>query len=296
MILRMMKLLKKFYNINIYMLKLVNNSITFQVIINSLHEAFDELNINHEVVNNYDRNDYDNVYLICTTHETNDLPVHYISYNFEQLTTNKDFGDNYYERLKNAIIIFDYSLENINFLKNKGIDAHFLPFGYSKSFEYDNIQSKNIDFVFTGSMNDKRYSKMKDIIKLYDNNSDKIFIGTDCWGCNLFRTYANSKIGLNLHYYNGNTILEVTRINLLIANKVLVISERSNDLWYDSKYENIVNFISDNVPIDEYYLNVLNDYNLSNEVERRYNEFKNNHKFVDYIKNVIFIITQMKHY
>lgn len=278
------------------MLKLVNNSITFQIIINSLHEAFDELNINHEVVNNYDRNDYNNVYLICTTHETNDLPVHYISYNFEQLTTNKDFGDNYYERLKNAVIVFDYSLENIKFLKNKGIDAHFLPFGYSKSFEYDNIQSKNIDFVFTGSMNDKRYSKMKDIIKLYDDKSDKIFIGTDCWGCNLFKTYANSKIGLNLHYYNGNTILEVTRINLLIANKVLVISERSNDLWYDSKYENIINFINDDVPLDEYYLNVLNDYNLSNEVERRYNEFKNNHNFVDYIKNIMFLITQMKHY
>lgn len=280
------------------MLKLVNNSYVFEIIINSLHTAFVELNINHEVVPNYDINDYNNIYLICTTHETNDLPFYYISYNFEQLTTDKDFGDNYYEKLKKAVIVFDYSLENIKYLKNKGINAHFLPFGYSKSFEYNNNdnQTKDIDIVFIGSINDKRYSKIKDIIKLYNNNLDKIFMsGSNCWGYNLFRTYNNSKIGLNLHYYNGNTILEVTRINLLIANKVLVITERSNDLWYDSKYENIVNFINDNVPIDEYYLNVLNNYNF-NEVERRYNEFKNNYKYVDYIKNIMFLITQLKQY
>lgn len=279
------------------MLKLVNNSKVFEIVINSLHEAFVELNINHEVVYNYDKNDSNNIYFICTTHESGDLPINYISYNFEQLTSDNNFGDLFYERLKNAIIVFDYSLENVKLLKEKNINAHFLPFGYSKCMEYNNNnnEKRDIDIVFFGGINDKRQSKLNKIIKLYNNNLNKIFISNDCWGYNLMMVHTNSKICLNLHYYNGNTILEVVRINLLIANKVLVISERSNELWYDNKYENIVNFINNEDSLDEYYLKVLNNYNF-NEVQRRYDEFKNNHKYVDYIKDIIPLIIQMKHY
>jgi len=279
------------------MLKLVNSSRVFEMIINSLHEAFVELNINHEVVYNYDKNDSNNVYLICTTHEHGDLPINYISYNFEQLTSDIMFGDLLYERFKNAIMVFDYSLENVKFLKEKNINAHFLPFGYSKNMEYNNNdnQIRDIDVMFIGGINEKRHNKLNKIIKLYDNNLNKIFISTDCWGYNSMMVHTNSKICFNSHYYNGNTILEVTRINSLIANKVLVISERSHDSWYDSKYENIVNFMNDDDSIDEYYLKVLNNYNFD-EVQRRYDEFKNNYKYVDYVKNIMSLIIQMKHY
>ena len=49
------------------MLKLVDNSCYFEIIIKALHEALTELDIKHDVVKNYSLNDNKNVYLICTT-------------------------------------------------------------------------------------------------------------------------------------------------------------------------------------------------------------------------------------
>lgn len=83
--------------------------------------------------------------------------------------------------------------------------------------------------------------------------------------------------------------MEVPRINILIANKVLVISERSNDKWYDDKYKTIINFIDESNSPEYYYdnyLRVLNNYDI-NEVERRYHEFKRNYKYIDYVRKII---------
>jgi len=95
------------------MLKLVNNSCYFEVIINALHEALTELDIKHEVVKNYSLVNNNNIYLICTTHENALLPKRYISYNFEQLITTKVWEPIFFQNLAKAEIVFDYSLENI---------------------------------------------------------------------------------------------------------------------------------------------------------------------------------------
>ena len=72
------------------MLKLVNNSVYFDIVITALSFCLNELNVHHEVVENYPLHDKDNIYLICTPHELDKpLPKRYISYNFEQLTTSK---------------------------------------------------------------------------------------------------------------------------------------------------------------------------------------------------------------
>jgi hypothetical protein len=87
-----------------------------------------------------------------------------------------------------------------------------------------------------------------------------------------------------MHYYSGRTILEVHRIIPLVANKILVISEKSNDSWYDEKYGNLINFFeNDNYTIQS--LKLLKNYN--NEiVENRYQDLVNNHKYVDYVRNI----------
>lgn len=51
------------------------------------------------------------------------------------------------------------------------------------------------------------------------------------WGDKLKEAYKKSKIGLNIHCHGGRPIFEITRIILLIANKVLVATERSADPW-----------------------------------------------------------------
>lgn len=272
------------------MLKLVNNSCYFEIIINALHESLTELNIEHDVVNTYSLVDTQNVYLICTTHENELLPKRYISYNFEQLITTKVWPPIFFENLAKAELVLDYSLENIKELEKYNIKAHFLPLGYSKNMENNNPDNldRPIDFSFFGSINNYRYDKLKTLIRVYCKKQDKIFISNNCWGNNLKKVYNKTKIGLNIHFYPGKTILEVHRIIPLIANKILVISEKSDDPWYDEKYSNLINFIdSDKYTLE--CLKLLQNY-TSETIETRYQDLVNNHKYVDYVQTIIHLL------
>ena len=281
------------------MLKLVNNSCYFEIIINALHEALTELDIKHEVVKTYSLVDNNNIYLICTTHENSLLPKRYISYNFEQLITTKVWEPIFFQNLAKAEIVFDYSLENIKELEKYNIKAHFLPLGYSKNMENNNNDNidKSVDFSFFGSINNSRYDKLKTLISIYGNKKDKLVISNNYWGDDLKQLYKKTKIGLNIHYYSGKTILEVHRILPLIANKILVISDKSDDPWYDEKYCKLINFIENKtnskVSSDNDFtlecLKVLQNYN-SEIIERRYQDLVNNHKYIDYVQNIIHLL------
>jgi hypothetical protein len=274
------------------MLKLVNNSCYFEIIINSLHEALTELNIIHEVVNTYSLDDFTNIYLICTTHENALLPKRYISYNFEQLITPKVWEPIFFENLAKAQFVLDYSLENIKELEKYNIKAHFLPLGYSKNMENNynggDKSDKTVDFTFLGSINNYRYDKLKTLIRLYCNKPAKLFISMNCWGNDLKKAYNQTKIGLNIHYYEGKTILEVHRILPFIANKIMVISEKSDDPWYDEKYGDLITFIDS----DKYTLGCLKTLQNYNRdiVENRYQDLVNNHKYVDYVRSIISLL------
>ena len=274
------------------MLKLVNNSCYFEIIINALHEALTELNIIHEVVKTYSLVDNNNIYLICTTHENSLLPKRYISYNFEQLITTKVWEPIFFQNLAKAEIVFDYSLENIKELEKYNIKAHFLPLGYSKNMEndktFDKTVDKTVDFSFLGSINNSRYDKLKTLITIYGKKKDKLVISNNYWGDDLKQLYKKTKIGLNIHYYSGKTILEVHRILPLIANKILVISDKSDDPWYDEKYSNLINFI-ENKDCTLECLKLLQNYN-SEIIEKRYQDLVNNHKYIDYVKNIIHLL------
>lgn len=278
------------------MLKLVNNSCYFEIIINALHEALTELDIKHEVVKSYSLVDNNNIYLICTTHENSLLPKRYISYNFEQLITTKIWQPIFFQNLAKAEIVFDYSLENIKELEKYNIKAHFLPLGYSKNMEKnddnnDNVNvnvDKTVDFSFLGSINNSRYDKLKTLITIYGKKKDKLVISNNYWGDDLKQLYKKTKIGLNIHYYSGKTILEVHRILPLIANKILVISDKSDDPWYDEKYSNLINFI-ENKDCTLECLKLLQNYN-SEIIEKRYQDLVNNHKYIDYVKNIIHLL------
>jgi hypothetical protein len=272
------------------MLVLVDNSKYFKFIINALSEVMTELDIPHKIIENYHNEfiyDDNDIYLVCTTHENGrNMPKRYISYNFEQFTANNNWDPQIFERLKKAELVIDYSLENIKILNNYGIHAHFVPFGYVKSMTYNKpTNNKIIDFTFIGVIAENRYNKMKPLINIYNDCKDRIFIcGCDCWGDNLEYIYTHSKFGLNIHLHYGKTIFEITRIILLISNKVIVLTERSDDKWYDNEYGYLVNFFeNENYAID--CINHLQKYDYK-EAERRYQELITNHRYVDYFKNI----------
>ena len=283
------------------MLILVDNSMYFKFVIYALHECLKELGIKHGIIEDYycDFNYNDNaddIYFICTTHEELRpvLPKRYISYNFEQLISIYDWDNtDIFKKLRNAELVFDYSLENIKFLKNHGINAHFLPLGFTNSMVYKKINDleRNIDFTFVGKFNQSRYDKLQPLVNIYNDNKEKLAILFDnkCWNEHLENIYTRTKIGINMHYFNsGKTILEITRIILYLANKVIVISERSDDEWYDNKYKDLIYFFeNNNYAID--CVNVLQKYSIE-KAEKNYQELITKHRYVDYVKDVIHLI------
>jgi len=272
------------------MLVLVDNTCYFRYIIYALSEVMTELEIPHKIIENYFSkfiyNDED-VYLICTTHEQKPfMPKRYISYNFEQFTTEYKWEPEVFERFKKAELVLDYSLENIKILKEKGIEAHFFPLGYSKCMTYNKpTDNKIIDFTFIGKITPDRFNKLIPLFNIYNDNKHKLFICEEkCWGDDLENVYTRSKIGLNLHLYFQKPILEITRIILLISNKVIVLSERSADKWYDNEYGHLINFFENtNYAID--CVTQLQKYDYK-EAERRYQELITKHRYIDYFKNI----------
>lgn len=219
----------------------MNDSPYFDLVIRSLSEVFTELQIPHQRVHAPNLNDKQNLYILCTVHEGKPLPEHYIAYNWEQLTTDKPWNESFFERLRKAHCVWDYSWSNAQLLKSKGIEAIHVPLGYAKCMEFCNKYStKDIDIVFLGSINESRHERLQHLLRSYRTRPDKLFLSNSCWGDQIGKVYERSKIGLNLHYYGGKTILEVLRIIPMLANGLFVISEHGDDPWYEAKFAPLI--------------------------------------------------------
>ena len=53
----------------------------------------------------------------------------------------------------------------------------------------------------------------------------------------------HAKFSLNIHYYKGKSILEVSRIIPLICRGIIVITEKSDDIFYDEIFKDICIFV-----------------------------------------------------
>jgi hypothetical protein len=136
-----------------------------------------------------------------------------------------------------AKIIFDYSLENIKVFKDKGLDAFHFPYGWTPFCEYEGkIKKKDIDVIFLGSKSVRRNNILSKLGK-------GVYYRDNIFGEMYDIIINRAKFSLNIHYYEGKSILEVTRIIPLICRGVIVISERSEDKYYDDRMEGIIIYI-----------------------------------------------------
>ena len=203
----------------------------------------------------------DNVYLIFMPFSklnTDFLPEKYILYNFEQFTTDKIWPDNYINFIKKALFVIDYSLANVIKLHTMGIEAYFLPYIRSTINKHINIDKieKDIDVLFIGNLNQRRREWLKELSDLKCN----IKIITNLFFEKSIEYFARSKIILNVHYYDGNSILEVSRILPALENNCIVLSEASQDEYYNQEYKDIIRITNiKNLKQDIIYL--LNNYN-----------------------------------
>jgi hypothetical protein len=133
--------------------------------------------------------------------------------------------------------VWDYSTQNIEFFKSRGIEnIKYLELGYQS--ELSRIETKafkDIDVLFYGSINDRR-AKILDALKSSGLNVHTIF---GIYGKDRDDLIARSKLVLNLHYYDSE-IFEVVRVFYLLANSIPVVGEINLSTVVSDIYKNSV--------------------------------------------------------
>jgi hypothetical protein len=80
-----------------------------------------------------------------------------------------------------------------------------------------------------------------------------------------------ARVGINLHYYDGPSILEVHRIIPWIANRIWVVSVPASDPYYDERFSDLVTFTDERgMPAAAAWAAGLSPEFFDREVERRY--------------------------
>ena len=155
----------------------------------------------------------------------------YIPYQLEQLGAEGGwYSENARRILEGALDVWDYSLENIGFLAEKGIEAKFLPVGYHEDLEIiDQAAEKDIDVLFYGSINERRQEILDRLGKI---PGARIANLSAIYGKERDEYIARSRIVLNMHYYE-TAILEQVRVSFLLNNGSFVVSEEPADNPYE---------------------------------------------------------------
>ena len=127
----------------------------------------------------------------------------------------------------NSIAIMEYSQDNIKyyekFYKKKPI---YMPFVLPLKIE-SKKNIKNIDILFYGSINQRRYVIIEVLKRLLPNLN--IIVCEKIFGTKLINMIKNSKIILNLHNYKDAT-LETARLYEAIPYDVHIISEKTKEV------------------------------------------------------------------
>jgi hypothetical protein len=136
----------------------------------AVYEALLELNMSVEWAHDFDVNDTKKIYITTMVPFMSKTPIKYISYNWEQLGTDKVWENDVYDRFRNALEVWDYSTINVKVLKEHGIDAKIILPGSAilegTVFPMDKNGpqiERDLDLVFIGDMNDRRKGFWKSV-------------------------------------------------------------------------------------------------------------------------------------
>lgn len=138
----------------------------------------------------------------------------------EEWRTNTALHASYLEALRNAEV-WDYSVVNIEKLKELGIEAKMVPVGYVPALTcIENCENQDISVLHYGSMNKRR----QNILDELKHRGLKVVSVHGLYGAARDALIARSKIVLNCHYYESK-LFEIVRCSYLLANRKCVVSE-----------------------------------------------------------------------
>ena len=158
-----------------------------------------------------------------------------ISFQLEQLQSNRWMSLDYLEFLRESLAVVEYSKENIPILFENGITypkLFFCPIGITTSRISEQKSHNNSDgaYLFYGELNQRRREILSEISKKYT-----VRIEQNLFGHSLIKAIRESKAVINLHYYE-NARLEFMRINQSLSYGKCVISENTG---FEEKNQNI---------------------------------------------------------
>lgn len=131
--------------------------------------------------------------------------------------------------LKGADEIWDYDVENINFLYAIGIRASYVPMEYTEELKYTSVYNgpKDIDVLFYGAPTDRRLKILQSWMGMSQKHAVTM-VATGISGKLLEHYIHRSKIILNLHAFEGSYRQEQVRIFVPVINGCCVVSENSS--------------------------------------------------------------------
>ena len=266
-------------------------------LINCLKDIFDKKNIECEILENSNKKLYTKDILIIISgiihfiELSNYKDNKIIIINSESVNVKKNESYlNKYINNPNVIQIWDYSIKNINRLKElTNIPCYYVPITYDLYFEkiYDLLPgiTKEIDICLYGCKggHDSRRNKILNPLKALGYN---IWVGSAIGNENLAKILNMSKIVIIVHYYEDDICIDYYRLCSLISNKIFTIHEKPSDDQWDPKMDKL---------LFEYYDNLVDScskYLSLTQQERDdialdiYKWWKKNHLFSNYIPKI----------
>lgn len=192
------------------------------------------------------------------------MPDRYIAFQMEQTVSSRWMTDRYFDILRNAYAVLDYSLVNIRYFKEQSDIGHmffYMPIDYLRGYERQRSEPE-YDVVFYGDANNSRRRAMLEEL----SDAFRVKVISEVFGDELYEELSKAKIVINLHYYE-NAMLETTRLyEVLSLGTSVVVSERSSDPKEEERLEEIVDFV-DVGNVEQMKSRIA--YWLSNETARR---------------------------
>lgn len=229
----------------------------------SISLVLDKLNIRNVLKIGFDFDKFDNtLHIVICPQSFKQLPELYICYQLEQTVSDRWFSKEQIKKLKNSLLVMDYSLNNISFLSEiiPFAQLYYLPVSKT-ALSLTKTDNYEYDVLFYGDTNNLRRQKYLQVLKSHFN----VKVLNNCFGEDLWSEIQKAKIVVNIHYYD-NALIETTRLYECISNKCIVVSEKSQDIYnYPDLLENI-----DFVEIDD----IEDMVNKVREILQDDNEFK----------------------
>ena len=163
-----------------------------------------------------------------------------VVYNLEPLYDGCGVIDkfDYLDVLRDNIVI-DYSEANVEYLKQKGIESFYMPYGYNDTLCRAETREKDIEVLFVGS---SHFDRRQILFGMLSDQFDFVYC-EGFYGADLDKLISRAEVHVNIHH-TENQQLEVVRLNYLIANGCNVVSEKGCEEKENNKYKNCLRFSS----------------------------------------------------